>query len=84
MKCNFTSKPCSAYRVEKVLRECGAALVWVTHDPQQPSRVGGWVLELPGGHKTFVPRQPEFVVDAASADEEVQAQAGHQVVEVNA
>ena len=37
-------------RVEKVLRDCGAALVWITHDAEQPARVGlGRVLELPMG-----------------------------------
>jgi len=27
--------------VEGVLRGCGAALLWVSHDPAQPARVGG-------------------------------------------
>lgn len=39
----------SALQVERVLRACGAALVWVTHDDAQPSRVGGRVLQLPLG-----------------------------------
>ena len=39
----------SAFRAEKVLRDSGAALVWVTHDDRQPSRVGGRVLNLPLG-----------------------------------
>ena len=33
----------------QVLRTCGAALVWVSHDDAQPSRVGGRVLQLPLG-----------------------------------
>lgn len=41
--------PC---RVEAVLRGCGAALVWVSHDPQQPGRVGGRVLNLPLGNES--------------------------------
>ena len=30
-----------------MLQECGAALLWITHDPDQPLRVGGRLLELP-------------------------------------
>ncbi len=41
--------------MERVLRECGAALVWVTHDAAQPSRVGGRVLDLPLGHISPLP-----------------------------
>lgn len=38
-------------RVEAVLKQAaaGAAVVWVTHDDQQPGRVGGKVLQLPSG-----------------------------------
>ena len=36
----------SAMKVESVLKSCGAALVWVSHDAHQPSRVGGRVLTL--------------------------------------
>lgn len=39
----------SALRVEAALKECGAAIVWVSHDPMQPKRVGGRVLRLPEG-----------------------------------
>lgn len=39
-------------RVEAVLKGCGAALVWVSHDPGQPARVGGRVLNLPLGHES--------------------------------
>lgn len=46
----------SAIRTEQVLKACGAALVWVTHDDAQPSRVGGRVLQLPLG--TEVSRHP--------------------------
>lgn len=41
--------PSSQLRVEKVLKSSGCALVWISHDPEQPTRVGGKVLELPGG-----------------------------------
>ena len=33
----------------QVLKHCGAALVWVSHDDSQPSRVGGRILQLPLG-----------------------------------
>lgn len=42
-------------RVERVLRSSGCALVWISHDPEQPLRVGGRVLELPGGTLTVLP-----------------------------
>lgn len=32
----------------------GAAVVWVTHDDQQPGRVGGKVLQLPAGDEAEV------------------------------
>lgn len=41
--------PLSARRVEGALAGCGAAAVWVTHDAEQPARVGGRLLELPTG-----------------------------------
>ncbi|GIL65537.1 hypothetical protein Vafri_19294 [Volvox africanus] len=50
--------PLSTLRVERVLSSCGAALVWVTHDPQQPSRVGGRLLELPLGTIVHLPPPP--------------------------
>jgi ABC-type iron transport system FetAB ATPase subunit len=42
---------CGAHRVEAVLQQAAAtaAVVWVTHDEQQPTRVGGKVLSLPAG-----------------------------------
>ncbi len=36
-------------RVEQVLKSCGAGLLWVTHDDDQPVRVGGSFLQLPEG-----------------------------------
>ncbi|GIL83096.1 hypothetical protein Vretimale_11389 [Volvox reticuliferus] len=48
----------STLRVERVLSSCGAALVWVTHDPQQLSRVGGRLLELPLGTIVHLPPPP--------------------------
>eukprot|EP00884_Botryococcus_braunii_P019040 jgi/Botrbrau1/581/Bobra.0010s0047.1 len=39
----------SALRVEAVLKGCGAAIIWVTHDDRQPNRVGGLQLTLPLG-----------------------------------
>lgn len=43
-------------RVEAVLKQAaaGAAVVWVTHDDQQPGRVGGKVLQLPAGDEAEV------------------------------
>lgn len=41
--------PDSVKLTEAVLKECGSACVWVSHDPTQPKRVGGRVLELPSG-----------------------------------
>ena len=38
----------SAAAVEAVLRGCGAALLWVSHDPEQPGRMGGDVFQFPG------------------------------------
>jgi ABC-type iron transport system FetAB ATPase subunit len=48
----------SARRVERVLKNCGAGLIWVSHDPQQPARVGGRVLDLPGGIESLVSTPP--------------------------
>lgn len=42
------------HRVEAVLKSCSAAVIWVTHDPAQPDRVGGKTLELPSGSITTV------------------------------
>jgi len=38
----------SAAAVEAALVASGAALVWVSHDPEQPARVGGRVLRIGG------------------------------------
>ena len=54
----------SSRRVERLLKSSGAALIWVSHDPQQPSRVGGTVLDLPGGIESLVstpPPSPPFL-----------------------
>lgn len=48
----------SARRVEKVLKSSGAALLWVSHDPNQPARVGGRVLDLPAGIESSVGTPP--------------------------
>ena len=45
-------------RVEKVLKDSGCALVWISHDPEQPGRVGGKILELPGGTLSNLPELP--------------------------
>jgi ATPase subunit of ABC transporter with duplicated ATPase domains len=39
----------SAAAVEAALLASGAALVWVSHDPEQPARVGGRLLRI-GDH----------------------------------
>ncbi|CAD7695221.1 unnamed protein product [Ostreobium quekettii] len=39
----------STRRVEEVVRECGSAVIWATHDQEQPRRVGGKILDLPFG-----------------------------------
>jgi ABC-type iron transport system FetAB ATPase subunit len=57
--------PESTARVEAVLKACGAAVVWVSHDPAQPNRVGGRVLSLPAGLEAAVdtPREvPEVAL----------------------
>ncbi|KXZ54490.1 hypothetical protein GPECTOR_4g555 [Gonium pectorale] len=48
----------AALRMERMLAGCGSALIWVTHDPQQPSRLGGRVLELPLGNVLELPPPP--------------------------
>ncbi|KAL4857919.1 ATP-binding cassette sub-family G member 2 [Chlorella vulgaris] len=48
----------STRRVEAVLKGCGAALIWVSHDPGQPGRVGGRVLTLPLGNDLAHQPQP--------------------------
>lgn len=57
----------STRRVEAVLRGCGAALVWVSHDPQQPGRVGGRVLNLPLGNESAALTPPSPPLLGASA-----------------
>ncbi|KAK9838333.1 hypothetical protein WJX81_005256 [Elliptochloris bilobata] len=44
----------SALRAERVLKACGAALIWVTHDDAQPERVGGRIITLPLGTMTEI------------------------------
>jgi putative ABC transport system ATP-binding protein len=46
----------SALKVERALRECGAGVIWVTHDAEQPIRVGGRAFELPRGVEVSIPR----------------------------
>lgn len=41
-----------------MLKSCGAALVWVSHDPGQPGRVGGRVLSLPLGNESAAVTPP--------------------------
>jgi ABC-type iron transport system FetAB ATPase subunit len=48
----------SARKVERLLKNCGAGLIWVSHDPQQPARVGGRVLDLPAGIESLVSTPP--------------------------
>lgn len=50
--------PGSVELTEAVLKECGSACVWVSHDPTQPKRVGGRVLELPSGECWSDPLSP--------------------------
>ena len=40
----------SAAAVEAALKASGAALVWVSHDPEQPARVGGRILRIGDHH----------------------------------
>lgn len=45
---------------------CGVSLVWITHDPEQPYRVGGAVLELPTGRVVRLPQpRPQHVAQGA-------------------
>ena len=44
----------SAIKAEKVLKESGAGLIWVTHDDSQPARVGGRILQVPLGTEMAV------------------------------
>jgi ABC-type phosphate transport system ATPase subunit len=52
--------PVSTQNVERALMGCGVSLVWITHDSEQPMRVGSStsssMLELPTGR--IVPLQP--------------------------
>mmetsp|Transcript_37627 Transcript_37627/g.95039 ORF Transcript_37627/g.95039 Transcript_37627/m.95039 type:complete len:256 (+) Transcript_37627:1257-2024(+) len=48
----------TARRVERALAGCGAACVWVTHDTEQPHRLGGRLLELPTGAIYTLPPPP--------------------------
>jgi ABC-type iron transport system FetAB ATPase subunit len=55
----------SARRVERALKASGAALVWVSHDPAQPGRVGGRVLDLPAGIESAAATPPASPEPAA-------------------
>ncbi|KDD75209.1 hypothetical protein H632_c809p1 [Helicosporidium sp. ATCC 50920] len=46
-------------RVEQELQTCGAAIVWVSHDPEQASRLGARVLNLPSGSEALTERRSE-------------------------
>jgi hypothetical protein len=59
--------PCPWCRVEKVLKECGAAILWVTHDTEQPRRLGGRLLELPSGTIGALPEPAAAEAEAAGA-----------------
>lgn len=50
--------PESTRRVERAVRACGSAVVWVSHDPEQPSRVGGRILTLPLGTESAARTPP--------------------------
>lgn len=56
--------PDSAHKVERALRDSGLAIIWVSHDPGQPGRVGGRLLELPQGDIEGIPRGPAKPQDA--------------------
>eukprot|EP00873_Tetraselmis_striata_P017652 jgi/Tetstr1/437916/TSEL_026546.t1 len=47
--------PQSVYRVEDCLRRCPSSVIWVSHDPEQPQRVGGKILDLPLGTVSVLP-----------------------------
>jgi ABC-type sulfate/molybdate transport systems ATPase subunit len=53
------SCPACVHRVESTLRSAGITTLWVSHDPEQPSRVGGRVMELPLGTITSLPPPPQ-------------------------
>lgn len=56
----------STRRVERTLKSSGAALIWVSHDPLQPVRVGGKVLDLPAGILSAVTTPPISPVSAVT------------------
>jgi hypothetical protein len=65
---------CCAYcRVEAVLKRCSAAVIWVTHDSQQPLRVGGRLLELPEGALSSIHPQQQQQQQQPQRDGLVQA-----------
>ncbi|KAL4457598.1 hypothetical protein ABPG75_012463 [Micractinium tetrahymenae] len=67
----------STRRVEAVLKGCRAALVWVSHDPHQPGRVGGRVLNLPLGNESVAvtpPAPPPLGASAQPAQQPQQQQ----------
>lgn len=51
--------PDASRRVERLLKTCGAAVIWVSHDRTQPGRVGGRVLELATGQLSIATTPPE-------------------------
>lgn len=38
--------PHSTLMVERAVVSCGSTVIWVSHDPDQPKRVGGRVYDL--------------------------------------
>lgn len=75
----------STRRVERVVRASGAAVVWVSHDPHQPARVGGQVLALPLGRLSAVltpaaspERTPPFLSPAAKLQADLELSPGSQ------
>lgn len=63
--------PASTLRVEQVLVESNTTLVWVTHDQDQPLRVGGYVLDLPTGTVAAIAPQLEDTIGEPLDDQHV-------------
>ncbi|KAK9840688.1 hypothetical protein WJX84_011907, partial [Apatococcus fuscideae] len=59
----------AALKVEALLKGCGAAIIWITHNDDQPARVGGRVLNLPLGTEMVVEQlqapQPQLQTDGS-------------------
>mmetsp|Transcript_7410 Transcript_7410/g.20931 ORF Transcript_7410/g.20931 Transcript_7410/m.20931 type:complete len:222 (-) Transcript_7410:104-769(-) len=47
--------PQSVLKVEDCIQRCPSSVVWISHDPEQPGRVGGRILDLPLGTVSAVP-----------------------------